>query len=81
LGAVLCHLICQVNYLALPTLISLSLTDDYRIDVCGAQGAGLHAVWLKHHSVSRSWPEVQTSISIIHSLDELLDIERLVKIS
>jgi FMN phosphatase YigB (HAD superfamily) len=55
--------------------------DDYRIDVCGARDAGLHAVWLKHHSVSRSWPEVQTSISIIHSLDELLDIERLVKIS
>ena len=55
--------------------------DDYRIDVCGARDAGLHAIWLKHHSVSRTWPEVQTSIPIIHSLDELLEIEHLVKIS
>ena len=55
--------------------------DDYRIDVCGAQDVGLHAIWLKHHSVSRTWPDVQTSAPIISRLDELLDIERLVKIS
>jgi HAD superfamily hydrolase (TIGR01549 family) len=54
--------------------------DDYRIDVCGARDAGLHAVWLKHHSVSRSWPDVQTSTPIIRHLDELLDIERMVKV-
>ena len=54
--------------------------DDYRIDVCGAQEAGLHAVWLKHHSVSRSWPDVQTSTPIIRKLDELLDIERMLKV-
>ena len=54
--------------------------DDYRIDVCGARDAGLHAVWLKHHSVSRSWPDVQTSTPIISHLDELLDIERMVKV-
>ncbi len=54
--------------------------DDYRIDVCGAQDAGLHAVWLQHHSVSRSWPDVQTSIPIISHLDELLDMERMVKV-
>ncbi|MGD9239261.1 MAG: HAD family hydrolase [Desulfobacterales bacterium] len=54
--------------------------DDYRIDVCGARDAGLHAVWLKHHSVSRSWPDVQTSTPIISQLDELLDIERMVKV-
>jgi putative hydrolase of the HAD superfamily len=55
--------------------------DDYRIDICGAQDAGLHAVWLKHHCVNRSWPDVQTSTPIIRNLDELLDIERLVKMS
>jgi putative hydrolase of the HAD superfamily len=54
--------------------------DDYRIDVCGAQNAGLHAVWLKHHSVSRSWPAVQTATPIISHLDELLDMERMVKV-
>jgi putative hydrolase of the HAD superfamily len=54
--------------------------DDYRIDVCGAKDAGLHAVWIKHHCVSRSWPDVQTSTPIISHLDELLDIECMVKV-
>jgi hypothetical protein len=31
--------------------------------------------------VNRSWPDVQTSTPIIRNLDELLDIERLVKMS
>jgi putative hydrolase of the HAD superfamily len=53
--------------------------DDYRIDVCGAQDAGLHAVWLKHHCVSRSWPDVRTATPIISDLEELLDIERVLK--
>jgi len=53
--------------------------DDYRIDVCGAQDAGLHAVWLKHHCVSRSWPDVRTASPIISDLEELLDIERVLK--
>ena len=54
--------------------------DDYRIDVCGAKDAGLHAVWIKHHCVGRSWPDVQTSTPIISHLDELLDIEGMVKV-
>lgn len=49
--------------------------DDYRIDVCGAKDVGLHAVWLQHHSVKRSWPEVETSVPIITRLDPLLDVE------
>jgi HAD superfamily hydrolase (TIGR01549 family) len=47
--------------------------DDYRIDVCGARDAGLHPIWLKHHSVKRNWPEVQTSVSVITGLEQLLD--------
>ncbi len=47
--------------------------DDYRIDVCGARDAGLHPIWLKHHSVQRNWPEVQTSVPIITSLEQLRD--------
>jgi HAD superfamily hydrolase (TIGR01549 family) len=47
--------------------------DDYRIDVCGARDAGLHPIWLKHHSVKRHWPEVQTSVSVITGLEQLLD--------
>ncbi len=49
--------------------------DDYRIDVCGAKDAGLQAVWLQHHTVKRTWPEVETSVPIITRLDPLLDIE------
>ena len=47
--------------------------DDYRIDVCGAKDAGLHPIWLKHHSVKRNWPEVQTMVPVITSLLQLLD--------
>ena len=51
--------------------------DDHRIDVCGAGDAGLHPIWLKHHSVRRNWPEVKTSVPVISSLEQLLDIESL----
>jgi HAD superfamily hydrolase (TIGR01549 family) len=51
--------------------------DDFRIDICGARDVGLHAVWLQHHCVKRSWPEVQTSVPIITSLDPLLNIEHI----
>ena len=52
--------------------------DDYRIDICGAQAVGMHAVWIQHHSVNRSWPEVQTNVPIITGLDQLVDIENMV---
>ncbi len=45
--------------------------DDYRIDICGARDSGLHPVWLKHSSVGRNWPEVQTSVPVITSLKQL----------
>lgn len=51
--------------------------DDYRIDICGAQDAGLHPVWLQHRSVRRNWPEVKTDAPIITRLDELLDLNKL----
>jgi HAD superfamily hydrolase (TIGR01549 family) len=47
--------------------------DDYRIDVCGARDAGLHPIWLKHHSVHRNWPEVKTSVPVITGLEQLRD--------
>ena len=52
--------------------------DDWRIDICGARETGIHPVWLQHYSVSRNWPVVETSLPIITSLDQLLDLERLV---
>jgi HAD superfamily hydrolase (TIGR01549 family) len=54
--------------------------DDYRIDVCGAGDAGLHPIWLKHRRVRRNWPEVQTSVPVITSLEQLLDLYSLLAV-
>jgi putative hydrolase of the HAD superfamily len=51
--------------------------DDYRIDICGAKDAGLHSVWIKHHLVKRNWPDVETEVPIISSLNQLLELEKL----
>ena len=51
--------------------------DDFRIDVCGARDIGLHAVWLQHHTVRRSWPAVECAAPIIDRLDSLLNIENI----
>ena len=45
--------------------------DDYQFDVCGSRGVGMRPVWLKHHSVRRNWPDVDTDVPVITSLDEL----------
>jgi putative hydrolase of the HAD superfamily len=52
--------------------------DDWRIDVCGSEAAGMHPVWLRHRSLRRKWPQVETVAPVIDSLERLLDIERLV---
>ncbi len=49
--------------------------DDYRIDICGARAAGLHPVWLKHDSVRRNWPVVETSVPVITNLKQLLKLD------
>jgi len=54
---------------------ALYVGDDYRIDIRGARDSGLHPVWLKHSSVRRNWPAVQTSVPVITSLKQLLDLE------
>lgn len=51
--------------------------DDWRIDICGASNVGIQPIWLKHHSVRRSWPEVETSVPVITSLDQLLNLDGL----
>jgi putative hydrolase of the HAD superfamily len=51
--------------------------DDYRIDICGATAVGIRPIWLQHQSVRRNWPEVETSIPVINTLNELLDLDRL----
>jgi len=53
--------------------------DDWRIDICGAGDAGLRPIWLKHHSVKRNWPQVQTSVPVITSLEQLLDLNSIIR--
>jgi putative hydrolase of the HAD superfamily len=53
--------------------------DDWRIDVCGSQAVGMHPVWLKHRTLRRNWPQVETAAPVVDSLEGLLDIERRVK--
>ncbi len=48
--------------------------DDWRIDICGAQKAGIHPVWLQHHAVKRNWPDVQSDVPVISRLDDLFDL-------
>jgi putative hydrolase of the HAD superfamily len=51
--------------------------DDWRIDICGAQNAGIRPVWLQHHSVHRNWPDVKTDLPIITRLDQLSGLHEL----
>jgi len=50
--------------------------DDFQKDVCGADYAGLHPVWIKHSLVKRSWPDpgAHTHAIVITNLNELLEI-------
>lgn len=59
--------------LRLEARTALFVGDDWRIDICGAQAVGMPAVWLQHHSVPRRWPDVQTTVPVITSLESLLD--------
>ena len=48
--------------------------DDWRIDICGAQDAGIQPVWIQHHSVKRNWPDTGPFDPTITSLGELLQL-------
>jgi HAD superfamily hydrolase (TIGR01549 family) len=50
--------------------------DDWRIDICGASDAGIRPIWIKHYSVRRSWPEVETTAPVITSLNQLRGLIR-----
>lgn len=52
--------------------------DDWRTDICGAADAGLQPIWIKHHLLSRSWPDVETSVPVITGLESLLGVESIV---
>lgn len=51
---------------------ALYVGDDWRIDICGSQAVGMHPVWLRHHQVTRHWPEVETDVPVIQDLSVLV---------
>ncbi len=55
--------------------------DDWEIDICGAEAAGIQPIWIQHATVKRSWPSVETSVPIITSLSPLLDLEAILGLS
>lgn len=46
--------------------------DDWRNDISGARDAGLHPIWLQHHSVDRNYPDIKEKIPVITFLTDLL---------
>ena len=53
--------------------------DDWDKDVLAARNAGMRPVWIQHHSVKRSWPEIkEPEVPLITSLEPLLELEELV---
>ena len=66
-----------LDQLGISAAEAVYIGDDWRIDVCGARDAGMHAVWLKHHTVQRNWPQGDGAVPVISSLEELLDLDKL----
>ncbi len=52
--------------------------DDLRIDVRGSEAVGMHPLWLRHRTVTRNWPEPETAVPVIDSLEPLLALETLI---
>ena len=46
--------------------------DDLQIDIHGAQAVGIQLFWLKHYSVTRNWPEEETSAPVIDNLEQII---------
>jgi putative hydrolase of the HAD superfamily len=52
--------------------------DDWHTDICGVSDAGFQPIWIKHSLLSRTWPNKETSVPVITSLDSLLDIDSII---
>ena len=52
--------------------------DDWHTDICGVTDTGFQPIWIKHCLLSRSWPDKETSVPVITSLDSLLDIDNII---
>jgi len=51
--------------------------DDLEIDIYGALNVGIRPIWLQHKTLERKWASPSIVIPIIHTLEELLYLDRL----
>ncbi len=54
--------------------------DDWRIDMQGGQDAGMRVIWIQHALLKRRFPQVETNIPIITTLEPLLNLKPLLEI-
>lgn len=54
--------------------------DDLEIDIYGALNAGINPIWLQHRLVKRKWEKPSIDVLIIHSLEDLLCLEKLLEL-
>lgn len=52
--------------------------DDWDIDICGARKAEIQPIWLKHRLIERSWPAGDSTVPVIHNLEPLQDLEKII---
>ncbi len=50
--------------------------DDWHNDICGAKNADIQPIWIQHKLVRRSWPIGKEPVPIITSLDQLLNLDK-----
>lgn len=67
-----------LEYLNIEAGEAVFVGDDQRIDICGAQDAGVQPIWLQHHTVARNWPRAKTDAPIITSLKQVLDLDNII---
>jgi len=67
-----------LEHLGIEAAEAVFVGDDQRIDICGAQDAGVQPVWLQHHTVARNWPQAKTDAPVITSLKQVLDLDNII---
>ncbi len=60
--------------------MAVYIGDDWGIDMQGGVNVGMRVIWIKHTLLKRRFPQVETDIPIITSLEPLLNLKSLLEI-
>lgn len=58
---------------------ALYVGDDWRIDILGSEAVGMQPIWLRHRSVRRNWPDVESHVPVIDTLEGIFNLDCLSK--